>query len=157
MEAEDLARQALNEIKGKRARGYILHTLAVLCTATGRLDEAGQLYAQLTEIRLGLMVPDHPDILRLNADIAMLRMAQGRIVEAEELLSNAQPLLEAKLGAQHPDVAEVLYRLGLLRVRQGRPAEAKDLLDAALAIKARIAPAHSETEDCRNALEGLER
>jgi len=154
-EAEDLACRALEDIQSNRVRGYAFHTLAVLCTASGRLDEADPLFAQVMEIRLGLMVQDHPDILRLDADIAVLRMAQGRIAEADELLSIARPLLEAKLGVRHPDVAAVLYRLGLLRVRQGRAREAKDLLGAALAIKTHLAPAHPETEDCRKALEEL--
>jgi tetratricopeptide (TPR) repeat protein len=154
-EAEDLARQVLDKIKSKRARGHVLQTLAVLCTVSGRLDEADGLFAQVSEIRLGLMVHDHPEILRLNADVAMLRMAQGRMAEAEDLLINARPLMEAKLGGRHPDVAEVLYRFGLLRERQGRTVEAKDLFESALAIKTRTAPAHPETEDCRKALEEL--
>jgi tetratricopeptide (TPR) repeat protein len=144
------------EAEKDQHRSYAFHTLAILCTATLRLDEADQLFARVIELRIGVMVPDHPDLLRLQGDIAVLRMAQGRIADADELLTTARTLLEAKLGAQHPYVAAILYRLGLLRARQARAAEAKDLLEAALAIQTRLAPAHPETEDCRKALEELE-
>jgi tetratricopeptide (TPR) repeat protein len=154
-EAESLAREALAALEDDRNRGYAFHTLAILCTASERLDEADELFARVIQIRLGLMVRDHPDLLRMQADIAMLRMTQGRITEADELLNTARPPLEEKLGAQHPDVAAMLYRLGLLRARQARTAEATDLFQAALAVKSRLAPAHPETEDCRKALEDL--
>jgi tetratricopeptide (TPR) repeat protein len=154
-EAETLAREALTALESDRNRSYAFHTLAVLCSASGRLEEADDLFARVIEVRLGLMVRDHPDLLRMQADIAMLRMAHGRISQADELLTTARTLLEAKLGAEHPDVAAILYRLGVLRTRQARTSEAKDLFQAALAVKSRLAPAHPETEDCRKAFEEL--
>jgi tetratricopeptide (TPR) repeat protein len=156
-EAEGLANQALDAIDEKsqdnRTRASALHTLAVVRTLTGRLDEADQLFARVLEIRRAEMVPDHPDIVRVNGDIGVLRMAQGRLAEAEELFTTARPLLEAKLREQHPDLAAFRYRFGLLRARQGRGQEARDLLAAALAVKTRLAPEHPETLDCRKALE----
>jgi tetratricopeptide (TPR) repeat protein len=154
-EAEALARQLMDGVENDQILSSVLHTLAVLCTNSERLDEAGQLFARAKELRSKLRVADHPEILKLDADIADLRMAQGRIADAEELLTAARTVLEAKLGAQHPEVASVLYRLGLLRARQGRIAEAKGLLQAALNIKMRTAPVHPETEACRGALEEL--
>jgi tetratricopeptide (TPR) repeat protein len=158
-EAEGLARQALAELETgtgmERTRGSILHTLALVCTRTGRLDEADGLFIEVRQIRSALYVADHPTLLRLEGDIAMLRLVQGRPEEADDLLTAALKGLEDKLIPQHPDLAATRHRLGTLRAQQGRTTEARALLAAALETKKRLAPRHPETIECRKALEDL--
>jgi tetratricopeptide (TPR) repeat protein len=154
-ESDTLAREALEGLADAKAGAEVQHTMAVVCTRTGRCGEAEDLFSRVLAIRTESLIPDHPALSALKADIAELRMAQGRFDDAEALLAAAQASIESKLGADHPDVAGVYYKLARLRIRQSRPAEAKPLLEAALKTMTRTAPGHPNTAGCRAAYEAL--
>jgi len=155
-EAEALAMEVAAAAQGYEWRANSLHTLAILFTRSNRFEEAGELFSRVRQERRREFPDDHPELAKLQCDLATLRMGQGKVDAADDLLRSAREMLEAKLAGEHPLIGLVLFRTGQLRVKQGRPIEAKPLLESALAIYERTAPQHPDAVECRRALEALD-
>ncbi|MDR3377873.1 MAG: tetratricopeptide repeat protein [Verrucomicrobiae bacterium] len=108
---------------------------------------------QLAERNLG---PDHPTVVALLSNLALLLKATNRLVEAEQLVCRALDIDEKSFGPDHPKVAIRLNNLAQLLKATNRLAEAEPHMRRALAIDEKsLGPDHPKVATDLNNLAQL--
>jgi serine/threonine protein kinase len=102
--------------------------LAVLLTATHRLDEAETLIRRCWEGHRRLAGPDGRETLTALHNLAGVLEKRGRPAEAEPLRQQVLDGRRRVLGERHPDTLTALNNLGSLLLVHGRLDEAERLL-----------------------------
>ena len=83
--------------------------------------------------------PEHPRIIILFNNLAVLYHAQGRYADAEPLFKRSLGIRKKALGPDHPDTATGLENYAALIRATGRDAKADELDSRVRAIRARHA------------------
>src|SRR6266566_1541083 len=108
----------------------------------GQYAEAEALFVQALAIHESQLGPDHPDLVLLLNDLALLYLRQSQYAAAEPLLLRLLDIKRRK-GEDHPEVATVLGSLALTQRALGRHESAEGLLRRVLEIRERtLAPNH---------------
>ncbi|HWE35607.1 MAG TPA: tetratricopeptide repeat-containing protein [Isosphaeraceae bacterium] len=101
----------------------------------GHLDEAESLQRRSLAIREKIVGPEHPDVARSLATLAMIRSERGTSEEALTLLKRALEIRNRALGPDHPETAKVYQKMGVVELLRGRLAPALDDMNRALKIQ----------------------
>jgi tetratricopeptide (TPR) repeat protein len=98
-----------------------LNNLAATLHASGRSEEARQLFERVLAERRRQLGDAHPDTLATANSLGAVLLEQGRPEAAEPLLEESLARGRATLGPQHPVTLHAAYHLVLALVRQGDP------------------------------------
>ena len=109
------------------AKASLLHSVAGFFDYRGQWKDAEGLHKEATDIRGGLLGPEHPDTLTSMANLASTYRNQGRWEEAEKLSVQVIEMSKMKLGPDHPDTLTSIANLASTLRNQGRWAEAESL------------------------------
>ncbi|MEI7590291.1 MAG: CHAT domain-containing tetratricopeptide repeat protein [Deltaproteobacteria bacterium] len=113
-------------------------------------------YKRALAIREKSLGPDHPDVVFVLSNLAVLYEAIGNFAEAEPLLKRALAIKEKSLGAEHPDVAEYLQYMAAFYYLTSNFAEVGPLFKRALAIKEKsLGPEHPDISKNLDTLAGI--
>ena len=132
--AEAYARRALavldrEQPHAARSRLAVLHILALVLQAQGRLDQAITALDEVWQARQQLDGPESRAAAVSEAALGAAYIAAGRLAHARQHLEAALPQLE-----QHPDLAAVWNNLAQVAKLEGRYADADPLYRRALSI-----------------------
>lgn len=135
--AEELARQAINELPAGQSRSESQAACQSLLGDSllyqGRFAAAAAAYESALSILEPLLAPSDPRLAGPVADLAYALKHAGQFSRAEPLMKRAIALSASAGGPQAHSTAEYRRRLGSLYVETGRNAEAEPLLRGALA------------------------
>ncbi|HET6572384.1 MAG TPA: tetratricopeptide repeat protein [Fimbriiglobus sp.] len=134
---ERLLTEARKTLEGnKRADPFALrrldHATAELYRETGRLAEAGPLYATALKAATDRFGADHPLTTSWAYDAALLQVAGRKYADADRLLTASLAGREKTLGPNHPATLAALELLADVKQQLGRATEAEALARKAL-------------------------
>jgi CHAT domain-containing protein/Tfp pilus assembly protein PilF len=134
-------------------QAYKLFTEFPRLYRAGKYDEALQLAERGLEIRERVLGPEHPVVVAIANNLAILYQLIGNYTKAESLFQRTLTIKEKALGPEHPDVARLLNNLAFLYKSRGNYTKAESLYLRALTILER-APG-PEHPDVANTLSNL--
>lgn len=133
--------------------GRSKNTLANVLSATGRLDEADDLYHEALRIVTARMGEADPFAAGLHYNLGLFYFDQMHDEKrAEEEYREALRLLPVRLGAAHLNVALCRFAYSVLLLAQHRYGEAETQIDAALPTLEKLGPDDSSVHDIKGAL-----
>jgi CHAT domain-containing protein/Flp pilus assembly protein TadD len=119
----------------------------------GKYDEALQLAERGLEIRERVLGREHPVVLAITNNLAILFQLIGDYTKAESLFQRTLNIKEKALGPEHPDVARLLNNLAFLYKLRGDYTKAESLYLRALNILERApGPEHPDVANTLNNL-----
>jgi tetratricopeptide (TPR) repeat protein len=117
-ELEDV-RQRCRKLPSSDER-LILHVAKILVrtlTSMELLEEAEVTSRQLLDDAAAVYAGDHPEMLDIRHDLAVVRARRGSVAEAESMLTDILEARRNHLGAGHPDAVSTEKELARLRSR----------------------------------------
>ncbi|MBK9032925.1 MAG: tetratricopeptide repeat protein [Myxococcales bacterium] len=92
----------------------------VLLDQAAYRDQAARDFRIARELYIGVHGPRHPDVARIESNLAVIDMKRGAWAEAAAALARSLAIQEEHLGPDHPDVAGTLFNLGTAQLRSGQ-------------------------------------
>jgi len=140
---------AIHEAAGSAAqavkRSHIFARLASVRSQRNDLEGAEEHYRTAIEIMEGALGLDHPSLVPLLSELAVVYLEGGKPFHAEPLLRRAVDIEEERLGMEHADLEDNVFRLVTLYLGQSRWVEAEPLLLRLLAIRyKKLGPGHPQ-------------
>lgn len=120
----------------------LLSVVAYYLDLRGQVAAAEPLYRAALAIEESRLGEDHPDLVTLLNNLALIYEAQNRDADAERLLRRALALKEKAFGLADPSTMATLGNLAYLLQLQGEYQEAKDLLTRALEVQESLHGSH---------------
>jgi len=111
----------------------IRSALAASYRGLGLYDAAEAQLLETRRVLLDSLGPDHPDTLRVSAELASVKGDRGQLEEAERLFRGALDRQRSVLGDHHPSTLQTANDLGSLLIARGQLEEAEVLLREVLA------------------------
>lgn len=112
----------------------------------GYQSYALKLYNKLHEIRKSLVGPEHPDVLKSMAHLAMIYSGVGQLNEALKLMDKCLHLRTNILGIEHADTLQTMYELAELQLKLNEPEKAEEMHERCLKTRKRVfGPDHVDT------------
>jgi CHAT domain-containing protein/Tfp pilus assembly protein PilF len=134
-------------------QAYKLFTEFPRLYRAGKYDEALSLVERRLEIREKVLGPEHPVVVAIVNNLAILYQQIGDYTKAKSLFQRTLTSKEKALGSEHPDVARLLNNLAFLHKSRGDYAKAEPLYLRALTIKERaLGPEHPDVASTLNNL-----
>jgi len=112
----------------------IKYSLALLYSATGKLDKAEALLLEFLEAVKSTLGPTNLRIAKALNALGNIEFDRGNFEKAELRYRESLDMTALILGPDHPDYADELFNIGLVRIRQKRFPEARMYFDQALGI-----------------------
>jgi tetratricopeptide (TPR) repeat protein len=110
------------------------HNLASVLLATGQIDKAEPILADLLPAFERAFGENHPNVAGCLNELGECARRTGRYTDAAQLYRRAIEILEGSYGTDHPVLASSLSNLGLTLGSLGLAAEAETLFTRALSI-----------------------
>ena len=92
---------------------------AVLLDVPAFRDQAARNFAQARDLYVAVHGPRHPDVARIESNLAVIDMKRGAWAAAAAAHARALAIQEEHLGPDHSDVAATLFNLGTAQLRSG--------------------------------------
>ncbi|HWB76447.1 MAG TPA: serine/threonine-protein kinase [Nannocystaceae bacterium] len=124
-------------------RADLLNHLGNLHLGMGDVEQAGEHYRRVLEIRTAALGPDHPDVAAALNNLGGYAYSRGEFDLAAEYSERALASMRTSMGDDHPMVANTLTNLGAINTQRGRSDEAIAQLRESLALReAAFGPDH---------------
>jgi len=155
-QAEALYLRALTIYEQEQGPGYphfayLLSNLGRLYKSTGNYTRAEAYF--LRALAIHEQRPDHPNMVPLLDELAMLSLTRFDIADAEKLQRRAIRILEEAFGPRHPQIAGALHNLANIRRMGGDGAGAEQLLRRSVEILEKgHGPEHPKVAEALNNL-----
>ncbi|MBF0628879.1 MAG: tetratricopeptide repeat protein [Magnetococcales bacterium] len=94
-----------------------------------RGQEAEPLFTRVLQLREKLLGKEHPTLVKILNDLALLRLSHNDFPNAKALFERSLAVTEKRLGADHLQVAFILSNLAQIELRQGHKEEAERLFE----------------------------
>ncbi len=128
------------------------NSVAQAYLATGRVNEAQPLFAELLELQRAKLGPDAPDTLTSTVNLALAYMTRGDQSQAEPLLRELLARIRIPFDPKQPGRDGVLALLGLSLLKQAKWAQVEPIFCERLATRLKNNLNDWHTSETRNLL-----